>query len=123
MLDWDCVLVLPVQPGRQEEAAAPEALMCSSASPRTRPARSELFSPAGCSKLRYEMLSWSTGCEVSTGFPAALEERPPLGMAPCAAPGFSSPSEGSFTSLVQHWLRGHYTNCAHWFSLRLVFVN
>lgn len=102
---------------------APEALAGSSASPRTCPARSELFSPAGCSKLRYDMLSWSMGCEVSAGFLAALEERPPLGTAPCATRGFSSPSEGSFTSLVQHWLRGHYTNCAHWFSLRLVFVN
>lgn len=68
VLDWDHVLVLPVQPGRQEEAAAPEALTLSSARPRTCPARSELFSPAGCSKLRYEMLSWSLGCEVSAGF-------------------------------------------------------
>lgn len=68
VLDWDHVSVLPVQPGRQEEAAAPEALTLSSARPRTCPARSELFSPAGCSKLRYEMLSWSLGCEVSAGF-------------------------------------------------------
>lgn len=69
------------------------------------------------------MLSWSVGREVSAGFPAALEEQPPLGTAACATPGFSLPLEGSFTSLVQHWLRGRYADCAHWFSLRLVFVN
>lgn len=44
-LDWGRVSVLPVQWGRQEEAAAPEALTHSSASPRTCPARSELSSP------------------------------------------------------------------------------
>lgn len=69
------------------------------------------------------MLSWSVGGEVSAGFPAALEEQPPLGTAACATAGSSWPLEGSSTSLVQHWLRGHYTDCAHWFSLRLVFVN
>lgn len=40
------------------------------------------------------MLSWSAGCELSAGFPAALEEQPPLGTAPCAPPGFSRPLKG-----------------------------
>lgn len=88
--------------GEQEEAAAPEALTHSSASPKTCPAHSELSSPAGCSKLRYEMLSWSTGCELSAGFPADLEEQPLLGTVPCATPAFCRPLEGSFTSWVQH---------------------
>lgn len=69
------------------------------------------------------MLSWSTGCEVSAGFLAALEERPPLGTAPCATQASHRLQKGVSPLWYNIWLRGHYTNCAHWFSLRLVFVN
>lgn len=135
--DWDfSLLVPPVHAlrgspawGGRRRLPAPEALahnLFSGASPRTCPTHSELSS-AGCSKLRYEMLSWSMGCEVFAGFQPALEQQPPLA---CDRAGLPAPLQvshrlwrGVFSSLVQHQLNGHYTNCAHWFSLSLVFVN